>query len=788
MQPVKMSGMLLKTRITLITLGAILFGFGLLALHTILILRENMESQVGTQQATAAALIAAQVNAELSVRTSTLEQIAREIGGYSPDNGALSQKIVDQYFDPGGLFNAGLLIVQTDGSVVAGRSLLSANAEQKQPERELISRLVEQGKPQIGQVAINKASGFPLFGIAVPLRDKQARVTGALLGRVHLLPDDFMAQLMRGFDGSRDRYLLITPQSRMVFAANEQRWVGEKLPETGKNALLDNLFLGTPGSGAMLEILGQEYLTSVREVPLSGWYVLAMQPVAEALTPFFTLRQHLLLNTLLLTVLVSVLLWWLLQQQLRPLQEISGTLATMTAQNQPMCLLPTAHQDEIGRLIDSFNRLMDLLSYRENELRESESRYRMLFDEMLDAFVLYAVVTDGEGKPCNFRFLSVNSVFIQMTGQESEEKLIGRDLTDILSDDKNIWHVFLCRVALSGKPTSFEFFSERNRRNLEVKVFQPRPGQIACIVADITVRKQAEAALRRSEESFRNFFEKNSTVMLMVDPASGYIIEANAAAVSYYGYPESRLKSMPVSEINDMTTERIEAEGMRALSEEGDAYLLSHRLASGELRDVEVHLSPIETGGRTLLFSIVHDITERRKAEQKLALLAQIDTLTGLPNRRYFLEMAERELSGTLRHGGCLSVLMMDIDYFKKVNDTYGHHAGDLVLQTTGRLLQEALCEANFVGRLGGEEFAAVLPQADCRKAWELAEHLRQVIEAAETIREEGPALRVTLSIGISTLCGAGNINVDTLISQADKALYEAKRSGRNRVCVFKPL
>ena len=224
---------------------------------------------------------------------------------------------------------------------------------------------------------------------------------------------------------------------------------------------------------------------------------------------------------------------------------------------------------------------------------------------------------------------------------------------------------------------------------------------------------------------------------------------------------------------------------MRALTEEGDAYLLAHRLASGEVRDVEVHLSPIESGGRTLLFCIVHDVTARLKAEGELVTLAQIDMLTGLPNRRHFLENAERELSRTLRYGGGLSVLMMDIDHFKKVNDTYGHHAGDLVLQAVGRLFSEALRDADFVGRMGGEEFAVILPQTGAPAALEVAERLRHRIEMAKIPRPEGKPLQVTLSLGLTTLDGADSINIDTLISQADSALYEAKRNGRNRVCVF---
>jgi diguanylate cyclase (GGDEF)-like protein/PAS domain S-box-containing protein len=273
--------------------------------------------------------------------------------------------------------------------------------------------------------------------------------------------------------------------------------------------------------------------------------------------------------------------------------------------------------------------------------------------------------------------------------------------------------------------------------------------------------------------------------MLLIDPLSGKIIAANSAAIDYYKYPLDQLVGMSISEINHMSPELIAEEGQRALREEGNSYFFSHRLSSGELRDVEVHLTPIESGGRSLLFSIVHDITERKKVEQKLEVLAQTDLLTGLANRRHFMTLAEQELSRTLRYGGALSVLMMDIDHFKIVNDTYGHQAGDLVLQKLGELCLETLREVDLVGRIGGEEFAVILPQTDGEKTLEVAERLRQTVERAEVQLEFGLPLHITLSIGVTTLTGGGT-NIDTLLGQADNALYEAKHAGRNRVCVYR--
>ena len=148
--------------------------------------------------------------------------------------------------------------------------------------------------------------------------------------------------------------------------------------------------------------------------------------------------------------------------------------------------------------------------------------------------------------------------------------------------------------------------------------------------------------------------------------------------------------------------------------------------------------------------------------------------------------LAEQELSRTLRYGGPLSLFMIDIDHFKGVNDTYGHQVGDVVLQKLGALCRDTLRDVDRIGRVGGEEFAVVLPETDERQALEVAERLRQSVASTDIPLERGLPLRITLSIGVTSLIGT-SANIDTLLGQADGALYEAKRAGRNRVCVYEP-
>lgn len=182
--------------------------------------------------------------------------------------------------------------------------------------------------------------------------------------------------------------------------------------------------------------------------------------------------------------------------------------------------------------------------------------------------------------------------------------------------------------------------------------------------------------------------------------------------------------------------------------------------------------------GKTI---VLNDITQHVVLLDRLRKLATLDGLTNISNRRHFMDLCNNELCLARQYGQPISVILMDLDHFKQINDTYGHKAGDIVIKTVTGICNSSLRVTDIFGRYGGEEFVAFLPETTSGKAVQIAERLRQNIVSTR-IELENNSIFVTASFGVASVDKAGNIDLDELLKKADEALYEAKEAGRNCV------
>ncbi|SKA82516.1 PAS domain S-box-containing protein/diguanylate cyclase (GGDEF) domain-containing protein [Paucidesulfovibrio gracilis DSM 16080] len=310
------------------------------------------------------------------------------------------------------------------------------------------------------------------------------------------------------------------------------------------------------------------------------------------------------------------------------------------------------------------------------------------------------------------------------------------------------------------------------------------------------------------EEKYRSTFEHVAEGIFRTG-TRGELLEVNPAMAAMFGFASPEEMIGRVRRVEDLfcheeacsryvremegrgRIRRLEAElcdvrGCRVWCEVSAA-LLCHvdegAVESGESRESPC-FCPGGASGRDVhahgCVGVIADVSERKRALEEMCRLARTDALTGLWNRGYFMELARQELRRSARSGSPLSLLMLDVDHFKRVNDTYGHDAGDAALCVLAQVLTRTVREVDVVARHGGEEFVLMLPETDSRNARNAADRLLEQVRACE-VRCGGKLFGMTVSVGVTTTIGGAH-TLDELLKLADIALYAAKKNGRNRM------
>ena len=310
------------------------------------------------------------------------------------------------------------------------------------------------------------------------------------------------------------------------------------------------------------------------------------------------------------------------------------------------------------------------------------------------------------------------------------------------------------------------------------------------VLSDITERKRIEAALRASEETYRSLFETVPQGVVYQD-AQGNITSANPAAQRILGLSLDQLMGLTSMDPrwqavhedgSDFHGEQHPTVIARASLQPVKDEVMGLHKPEGSMVWVRVTATPLfKAGVLDGVYAIFEDITERVRLTQELRLLAATDDLTGAANRRSFMARLSEEFERQRRHPQrACAVVAIDIDHFKKVNDTWGHAAGDAVLRHLTALMQQVTRQVDVIGRVGGEEFALLLPDTGLDDALVLAERLRAHVASA-AMPWGGQGLRVSISAGVSVFA-PGDADSQAVLVRADRALYDAKDQGRNRV------
>lgn len=406
----------------------------------------------------------------------------------------------------------------------------------------------------------------------------------------------------------------------------------------------------------------------------------------------------------------------------------------------------------------------DLTEYKriQEEIEKAHQHIAQILESTTDAY--FELDKD-------FRFTYINKRAERSLQLKREETL-----------GKNIWEVFPQSVgtifykkyheALQRQEiVEFEAYSQPFDIWVHVNVY-PTPETLSVYFKDITERKRLE--LER-EKLFTLSMD-----MICIAGVDGMLKKINPAWEKTLGWPEVELTSRPWIDFVHPDDIEMTLEAGAALldGQTVNQFQNRYRCKDGSYRWLSWNSVPQLNEG--LIFCVVRDVTEQKRIERELEILATTDPLTEQLNRRSFMERANEAWSRFERYGRPCSTIMLDLDHFKRVNDTHGHKAGDKVLRALAKTVESVLREVDSLGRVGGEEFAVLLPETDAESALQAAERIRTKVEKME-VPFDGEIICVTVSLGVAC-ARESDSEFDDILRRADEALYRAKDAGRNQV------
>ena len=784
----------IKAKVTLLTLVALVVGLWSLAFFADRTLRATMMAQLGEQQRSTVSLMANQFEDELHQRIKALEAIAAVLAPPLLSNAAALQTGLEQRPLLQMLFNGGTYVAMADGTAVASVPTSAGRIGLNYMDRNHVAAALNEGRPSISTVTIGKAIKSPVFSIAVPIRNPQGQVLGALVGVIDLAQANFLDHAIQSRYGKTGSYLLVSPQQRMIISASDRRRAMETLPAPGVNPAIDRYLQGYEGTAVLVGPLGVEVLATAKHLPTAGWYVVVALPIEEAFAPLKATQAQLLWTAIGLTLLLGSLIWWLLKQQLQPLQTTARTLAALADAKQAAQPLPISGPDEVGQLIGSFNQMLSTLKEREDALRVSESKLKFLVST--SPVTLY---TCAPTAPYGASYISPN--VSRSMGYTPEQFTQDAEFwaQNIHPDDRQ--HVFEQLPQLFDRGEHAHEYRFRIRDDSyrwmrdEMRLVRDEAGDVSLIVgywADITEGKQAQAALLQSEERYRTAFRTSPDAININRLADGLYLDVNDGFLSLTGLTRDEVIGKTSQELKIWRNMADRQRLVDAIERDGVCSNLEADFVAKDGTVITALMSAqvLTLEGVPSILSITRDISERKRSEQLIEELAYCDPLTGLPNRRQLIVLLQQALDASARHRHLGALLLIDLDDFKALNDTLGHHQGDRILEQVAMRLTRCVPAGDAVGRLGGDEFVVVLENLsiDAREAASQVQAVAETILAAlnQGYSIDNSTQHSSVSIGV-TLFGEHPESVDEPLIRADLALFQAKAAGRHTLRFFDP-
>lgn len=420
----------------------------------------------------------------------------------------------------------------------------------------------------------------------------------------------------------------------------------------------------------------------------------------------------------------------------------------------------------------------------EKSLLEQIKKRKNLYRQLVEGAPEPILVHDGE------TILFVNETCLNIVKATDKQEMIGRSLWNFIHPDyREIVRERFQTMQAGGKITLLEHKvialdgSIIDIESSGTKIYYDNQDAYQLMIRDITEHKQMERALSDKQQRYQSLFEHNPDAVFSVDQ-KGFFQEVNPSVGEILGYSQEELLGMNVNDVIKPSSMSLAIESFRNAQK---GIPINHNVEviakEGQIIPINITNIPIIIEGRvTGIYGIGKDMTNEVEARNRIEKLAYTDQLTGLPNRTWLYKYLHEVLTRMEKMQGDLAILTIDFDDFKNVNDSLGHHYGDLFLQQVSSRLKSCLRDDDKIARLGGDEFIIILENVTDNEAGTLAQKI--IDEMNQCINILGHEIKVTLSIGIS-IQSESFTDVESTIKQADFAMYMAKEKGKNNYQFF---
>lgn len=742
------------------------FAIAAIALHQV---RQQLEKSITEDLFQRLSAISDAVDLQFQSRRTLLKTLSDSFESAPPGVPAQLQQYIEKFQSLRDLFD-NVSVIDPDGNVVANLSGAVAFGSVNVADREYFTESLRLSKGIISQPYKNRYSGLPQVSMTEPVWNQDGSLRYLLYGAINLKDQRFLDGLQGVKFGDTGYLFILNTRGIIIDLPDKSRILQHVDAQGGANVVTARAIAGFEGATTGLTRAGIPGLYAFKRTQETDWILSAFLPEAEAFAPVNAIEKQAWAGALLLSIVAGLLAAAVIRQQLKPLGVLHERMRNIDTTKELEELV--YRSDEIGALAKTFDELM-------RKQKATELQIRTIIDN------IPALVSHVDNQ---YRYTFINARVRDLYPDGGD--LIGRSVQSVRGGELFKQVAPHLAKALAGESVVVERLGSIKSGEVH-NTYQAHyipdigpDGKVQGVFAMSFDTTALTTALHKQETSqrFLRTITDNIPALISYFDNKNRIAFANATLGAWLGVQPEEIIGTHLENVIGADRYSIRAPMIASAMEGNRVEFDSELNFQGEKRFTHTIYVPDIAQDHSVrgIFSLTLDVTESKAIEKKLEQLARQDGLTQLPNRTALQEALPMAIARSQRTGVAMAIMFLDVDFFKQINDEYGHGVGDGVLIEFADRLKKTVRVTDSVYRLGGDEFVIVMEHlADREAAIGVAEKIVDLIRSARF--DETLSLKVTTSIGVLTGVAKDDADAKALLEKADAALYVAKASGRDR-------